>query len=52
MYRCPEVWAEWAAWESTLGDKSSGVANLSKIYDMAKYALPTSGLLTVGWAEG
>ncbi|GMH73853.1 hypothetical protein TL16_g06303 [Triparma laevis f. inornata] len=52
LYRVPEVWAEWSAWESGLGDKTTGISSLSKVYEMAKHALPTSGLLTVGWAEG
>ncbi|GMH82671.1 hypothetical protein TrST_g3574 [Triparma strigata] len=52
LYRVPEVWAEWAAWESTLGDKSTGITSLSSVYSMSKHALPTSGLLTCGWAEG
>ena len=36
LYRVPEVWAEWSAWESGLGDKTTGISSLSKVYEMAK----------------
>lgn len=45
LYRTPEVWEEWARWET---DRDL----TNEVYEQAKHALPNCGLLVVSWAEG
>jgi len=45
LYRTPEVWEEWARWETEKDRKND-------VYEQSKHALPNCGLLVVSWAEG